>query len=152
MRDVLIDRIARARNVMLAVGLAAFALAVDAAAQSHTLVVLSHSNHTIYELDPANGQIVHQFVAPDQPHEGAIASDGATIFASVPAAAFVEILDSRTFEEKGRIDTEYFKRPPQPRRAGRDGAPPGPPNTSASPHGMALNKDNSKLYIGVENA
>src|SRR5213075_876285 len=49
------------------------------------------------------------------------------------------------------IETELFKRPPQ-QRGGRAGAPAGPPNTSASPHGMSLNNDGSKLYIGTENA
>ncbi len=126
--------------------------AMPARAQGHTLVVLSHSDHTVYELDPATGRIVHEFVTPDQPHEAAISADGATIFASVPAASLVTILDGATFKEKGRIETEYFKRPPQARRAGRDGALPGPPNTSASPHGMGLNTDGSKLYIGTENA
>ena len=121
-----------------------------AAAQDHTIVALSHSNHTVYEVDPATGRVLHEFVAPDQPHEAAITSDGATIFASIPAAAFVEIVDGKTFKQKGRIETEHFKRSPQPRR-GRDGAP-GPPITSASPHGIALNNDNSKLYIGTENA
>ena len=129
----------------------AFALSVRAQAPGHTLIVLSHSNHTIYELDPGSGRVLHEFVTPDQPHEGAITADGATVFASVPAASFVQILDGRTFADKGRIDSEHFKRTPQP-RAGRGGAPPGPPNTSASPHGMALNRDDSKLYIGVENA
>src|SRR6267154_61215 len=98
------------------------------AAADHTLVVLSHSNHTVYELDPASGPIVHEFVAPDQPHEAAVTSDGSTIFASVPAAGFVEILDGKTFKEKGRIETDYFQRSPQARR-GRGGAPAGPPNT-----------------------
>lgn len=126
--------------------------ATPARAQGHTLIVLSHTNHTVYELDPATGKVLHEFVAPDQPHEAAITADGATIFASIPAAAFVEIIDARTFKEKGRIESEYFKRTPQPRRAGRNGAPPGPPNTSASPHGMSLNNDGSKLYIGTENA
>jgi YVTN family beta-propeller protein len=126
--------------------------ALLSAAPGHTLIVLSHSNHTIYELDPAAGRVLHEFVAPDQPHEGAVTSDGATIFASVPAASLVEILDGTTFREKGRIESEYFKRSPQARR-GRGGAPAaGPPITSASPHGMALTGDNSKLYIGVENA
>jgi YVTN family beta-propeller protein len=137
---------------MFGVALIPFVLAGPAAAQDHTLVMLSHTNHTVYEVDPASGKILHEFVAPDQPHEAAISADGATVFASVPAAAFVEILDGRTFKEKGRIETEYFKRSPQPRRPGRNGAPPGPPNTSASPHGMALNNDNTKLYIGTENA
>jgi YVTN family beta-propeller protein len=117
----------------------------------HTLVMLSHTNHTVYEVDPANGQILHEFVAPDQPHEAAITADGSTVFASVPMAAFVEILDGKTFKERGRIDSDYFKRTPQVRQ-GRNGAPPGPPNTSASPHGMAINNDGTKLYIGTENA
>jgi YVTN family beta-propeller protein len=124
----------------------------SAFAQDHAIIALSHSNHTVYEVDPASGKILHEFAAPDQPHEAAITTDGATIFASVPAAAFVEILDGRTFEEKGRIDSEHFKRPPQARRPGRGGGPPPPPNTSASPHGLALNRDNTKLYIGTENA
>jgi YVTN family beta-propeller protein len=123
----------------------------QAPAHDHTLVMLSHSNHTVYEVDPANGQILHEFVAPDQPHEAAITADGNTVFASVPMAAFVEILDGTTFKEKGRIDSDYFKRTPQVRQ-GRNGAPPGPPNTSASPHGMAINNDGTKLYIGTENA
>jgi YVTN family beta-propeller protein len=137
--------------VLVSVALAA-AAATAAAASDHALVVLSHSNHTVYELDPVTGRILHEFVTPDQPHEAAISADGATIFASVPAASFVSILDGATFKEKGRIESEYFKRTPQARRAGRDGAPPGPPNTSASPHGMGLNSDGSKLYIGTENA
>jgi DNA-binding beta-propeller fold protein YncE len=132
--------------------LVSFALTGTARAQDHTLVILSHRNHTVYELDPATGKILHEFVAPDQPHEGAVTPDGGTIFASVPAAAFVQILDAKTFKERGRIESEYFKRPPQARRTGRDGSPPGPPNTSASPHGVALNNDNSKLYVGTENA
>jgi YVTN family beta-propeller protein len=110
---------------------------VSVSAQTHTLIVLSHSNHTVYELDPSSGRVVHEFVAPDQPHEGAVTSDGATVFASVPSASIVEILDGRTLKEKGRIDSDYFKR--------LDGKP-------ASPHGMGLTSDNSKLYIGVENA
>lgn len=110
---------------------------VAAQGRAHTLVVLSHSNHTVYEMNPATGAVVHEFVAPDQPHEAAITADGGTVFASVPAAGFVEILDGRTFTEKGRIDSDHFRR--------RDGKP-------ASPHGMGLNADNTKLYIGTENA
>ena len=106
-------------------------------AQTHTLIVLSHSNHTVYELDPSSGRVLHEFVAPDQPHEGAVAADGATIFASVPAASLVEILDGRSFTEKARISSDFFKR--------LDGK-------SASPHGMALTSDGGKLYIGVENS
>jgi len=113
------------------------AIVVVAQGRTHTLVVPSHSNHTVYEMNPATGAVVHEFVAPDQPHEAAITADGRTVFASVPAAGFVEILDGATFKEKGRIDSDHFRR--------RDGK-------SASPHGMGLNADNTKLYIGTENA
>ncbi|HMF98633.1 MAG TPA: hypothetical protein VKE96_30240, partial [Vicinamibacterales bacterium] len=78
----------------LVVAAAAF---LSAQARAHTLVVLSHSNHTVYEMNPATGAILHEFVAPDQPHEAAVSADGATVFASVPAAGFVEILDAATF-------------------------------------------------------
>src|SRR5205814_5088681 len=132
------------RNFIVGIALIVAAAAM-ASARGDTLVVLSHSNHTVYELDPATGRILHEFVTPDQPHEAAISADGATVFASVPAASFVSILDGNTFKEKGRIESEYFKRTPQARRQGRDGAPPGPPNTSASPHGMGLTSDGSKL-------
>ena len=117
--------------------LAGVAAIIVAQGRTHTLVVLSHSNHTVYEMNPATGAVVHEFVAPDQPHEAAITGDGRTVFASVPAGGFVEILDGATFKEKGRIDSDHFRR--------RDGK-------SASPHGMGLNADNTKLYIGTENA
>jgi YVTN family beta-propeller protein len=142
----------RVRAVTAGLLLLFVGLAAPARGQDHTLIVLSHTNHTVYELDPATGKVLHEFVAPDQPHEAAITADGGTIFASIPMAAFVEIIDGKTFKEKGRIESDYFKRTPQPRRAGRNGAPPGPPNTSASPHGMSLNNDGTKLYIGTENA
>jgi len=126
------------KELMAACALLAGAAAIVAAqGPTHTLVVLSHSNHTVYEMNPATGEVVHEFVAPDQPHEAAITADGRTVFASVPAAGFVEILDGATFKEKGRIDSDQFRR--------RDGK-------SASPHGMGLNADNTKLYIGTENA
>src|SRR5947208_8848817 len=99
------------RGLLAAAALVAGTAAlVGAQGRAHTLVVLSHSNHTVYEMNPATGAVVHEFVAPDQPHEAAITADGATVFASVPAAGFVEILDGATFKEKGRIDSDHFRR------------------------------------------
>jgi YVTN family beta-propeller protein len=59
----------------------------------------------------------------------------------------VEILDGATFKEKGRVETEWFKRP-----APRPGQPRAGRGTSAWPHGVALNNDGSKLYVTSENA
>src|SRR3954471_9359524 len=102
-------------------------------AQSHTLVVLCHEDHMVYELDMTTGKVLHTFEAPDQPHEAAVSKDGKTVYAAIPQGAIVEIIDGATFKERGKIETELFKRPPQTRQ-GRGGAPAGPPNTSASPH------------------
>lgn len=109
-----------------------------AAAQSHTIVALSHSDHTAYEVDPNSGKILNKFTAVDQPHEGVASADGRTFYAAIPNGPHVVILDATTFKEKGRIESPFF-------RSSR-------PNGSASPHGIALTTDGSKLYVGLENA
>ena len=118
--------------------LALFALPTLALAQAHTLVALSHSDNTAYELDMASGKILNKFTAVNQPHEGVATSDGKTFYAAIPNGPHVVILDATTFKEKGKIESEYF-------RSSR-------PNGSASPHGIALTGDGSKLYVGLENA
>ena len=120
--------------------LTALALALPAAAiaQSHVVVTLSHADHTVYELDPVSGKILHQFTAADEPHEGIGSPDGKTFYAAVPNGPHVVILDGTTFTEIGRIESEYFR---SSRR-----------NGSSSPHGIALTTDGGKLYVGLENA
>jgi YVTN family beta-propeller protein len=114
------------------------ALPASAIAQPHTIVALSHSDHTAYEVDPATGKILHQFTAVNEPHEGIASADGKTFYAAIPNGPHVVILDGATFKEIGKIESEYFK-------SSR-------PNGSASPHGIALTSDGSKLYVGLENA
>jgi YVTN family beta-propeller protein len=119
------------------------------AAGRHTLLVLSHNDHTAYELDPESGKVLQSFKAPDQPHEGVVSADGKTVYVAVPNGPIVAILDGATFKEVARIESPMFSR--TPRLA--PGAPPtAKPSTSASPHGVALNNDGSKLYVGLENA
>lgn len=125
----------------------AVALFGCADAQQHTVIALSHSDFTAYELDPATGEIVNTFVAENQPHEGVVSADGRTLYAAVPQAAHVVIVDLETWQETGKIESEYFMRPPEERQ-GPDGEI--TVNTSASPHGIALNSDGSKLYVGTE--
>jgi YVTN family beta-propeller protein len=125
------------RRALLAVGLATL-LAASATGQSHTIIALSHSDHTAYEIDPTTGRILHQFTAVNEPHEGVASADGKTFYAAVPGGPHVVILDAATFKEKGRIESALF-------RSSKNGG-------SASPHGMALTTDGSKLYVGLENA
>lgn len=147
-------------------------LASLAAAQDYTIVATSHTNATVYEVAPMSGKILRQFDASTAPnaakgkddvvinkfpenvwlnevHEGAITPDGNTIYISVPYAAHVLILDGPTFKEKGAIESDDFKRPPETRMFARDVTR---LTTSADPHGLALNSDSSKLYITLEYA
>src|SRR5215831_13490398 len=84
-------------------------------AQTHTLIALGHGDHSVNELDTTTGNSVHKFTAVDQPHEAAISPDGKTIYAAVPSAAHVVILDAATFKEKGKIESTFFHgKTPQP--------------------------------------
>jgi YVTN family beta-propeller protein len=120
-------------------------------AQDHTIIAHSQGDSTVFELDAASGKILNQLKVTSQPHEGAITADGKTIFVSVPSSAHVVIIDALTFQEKARIESEFFRRSPQARPS-TGNAPARPPNTSASPHAVAVTDDGGKLYIGVENA
>jgi len=121
------------RSLVVA-GFLALMVHAGAAAQQHSVIALSHSDNTVYDLDPASGRIVHQFTAQNQPHEGVVSPDGRTIFVAIPQAGHVVILDAETFQEKGKIETEFFHEGGQ----------------STSPHGIAVNADGSKVYIGIE--
>ena len=113
-------------------------LPAAAAAQSHTIVALSHTDHTVYEVDPVSGRLLHTFKAAEQPHEGVASADGKTYYAAIPNGPHVVVLDAATFTQKALIESPYFKS--------------SKPNGSASPHGSALTTDGSKLYVGLENA
>jgi YVTN family beta-propeller protein len=124
------------RAALLTAALAA-SIATVSTAQTHTIVALSHTDHTAYEVDPESGRVLHAFKAAEQPHEGVASADGSTYYAAIPNGPHVVILDAE-FREKARIESPYF-------RSSRE-------NGSASPHGIALTGDGSKLYIGLENA
>lgn len=113
-------------------------LTAAAAAQTHTIVALSHTDHTAYEVDPVSGKILHTFKAAEQPHEGVASPDGKTYYAAIPNGPHVVVLDGATFTQKALIESPYFK---STKNKG-----------SASPHGSALTTDGSKLYVGLENA
>src|ERR1051326_789977 len=65
-----------------------------AVAQDHTIIALSHSDHTVYEVDPASGKLLSQFKADHDPHEGVVSPDGKTVYASIPTAGHVVVLDA----------------------------------------------------------
>jgi DNA-binding beta-propeller fold protein YncE len=128
-------------------------LAVPAAAQAqdYTVLALSHLDNKISEVQPVTGKILREFVVPGEwfgeTHEGAVSPDGKTMYVSVPYAKQVIVFDLETFKQKGTIESEYFSRPLETRTFARIGRR---ETTSADPHGVALNRDGSKLYITVE--
>jgi YVTN family beta-propeller protein len=128
----------KTRLLRIALAAAVVAAPALAAAQPHTIVALSHSDNTAYELDPDSGKILNTFTAVNQPHEGVASADGKTFYAAIPNGPHVVILDATTFKERWKIESEFF-------RSSR-------PNGSASPHGIAMTSDGSKLYVGLENA
>lgn len=123
------------RTIIL-MGLAAVLSLTACQAQEHSVIALSHTDFTVYELSSTQG-IVNQFTAENQPHEGVASPDGDILFIAIPNGPHVVILDTETFTELGKIESEYFYGPLE--------------SSSASPHGIALNRDGSKLYVGVEN-
>ncbi|MBI4522121.1 MAG: hypothetical protein HY701_14895 [Gemmatimonadetes bacterium] len=125
------------KRTSVAAGLLVLAFQGTALAQEHTIVALSHSDFTAYEIDPMSGRIVHQFKAVNQPHEGNITPDGKTLFLAIPQAGHVVVVDATTFQEIGKVESEYFRN--------SDGS-------STSPHGTAINADGSKVYVGTERA
>jgi YVTN family beta-propeller protein len=123
---------------LFVIACAAALLPVTAAAQSHTLVALSHEDHTAYEIDPATGQVLHKFTAQNQPHEGVASPDGRTYYLAVPNGPHVVVLDGQSFAQKAIVESPFFK---STKNKG-----------SASPHGIAITDDGRKIYVGLENA
>lgn len=124
------------RRVVLV--LVALWLPSAATAQPHTLVALSHSDHTAYEIDPATGQVIHRFTAQNQPHEGVASPDGRAYYLAVPNGPHVVVLDGATFAQKAIVESPFFT---STKNKG-----------SASPHGIAITDDGRKVYVGLENA
>jgi DNA-binding beta-propeller fold protein YncE len=127
-------------------------MSVPAAAQDYTVLAISHLDNKVTEHNPITGETLRQFVIlPGQwegeLHEGAVTADGKTMYVSAPYSKQVIVLDLDTFEQKGSIRSEYFSRPPEVRGFARIG---NRESTSSDPHGVALNKDETKLYITLE--
>jgi YVTN family beta-propeller protein len=120
-----------------------------AAAQEYTVIGTSHADNSITEVNPVTGFRMRRFIyLPDdlrgETHEGILTRDSKTAYIAVPYKKQVLIFDVDTFKPRGVIESEFFSRPPHERRTSRFVDP---QSTTADPHGLALNKDESKLYI-----
>jgi DNA-binding beta-propeller fold protein YncE len=118
-------------------------LAAAAYARDPALVVFHPGPHTVDEIDAGTGKILRQLQVEDQPHEAVISPDRKTIYATLPAAGVVVVIDAATLTQKGRIESDLFKAPPH--QQGKKGGM----TTSASPHAISISNDGSKLYVGL---
>ena len=123
-----------------------------AAAQEYTVIAVSHADNLISELHPVTGQTLDKFVVmpgewAGETHEGCVSSDGMTAYVSIPYAKHVLVLDLETFKPRGRIESPYFSSAAWIQTTSRGGTR---ESTSADPHGVALNGDDTKLYITLE--
>ncbi len=122
-------------------------------AQDYTVIAVSHTDNKVSEVHPVTGEILQEFVVPGEwfgeTHEGVVSPDSRTAYVSVPYAKQVIILELETFTQKGVIESELFSRPLEVRGFARIGRR---ESTSSDPHGVALNRDGSKLYITVQYA
>jgi YVTN family beta-propeller protein len=129
----------------------ALALPPRALAQKYTIIAVCHTENKVAEIDPATGRTLNTFIVPGdwfgETHEGAITADGETMYVSTPYQKKVLILDLTTFKQRGAIESPYFSRPAEVRTFVRIGKR---ETTSSDPHGVALNGDESKLYVSVE--
>jgi DNA-binding beta-propeller fold protein YncE len=133
----------RSAWISLTLAAAVFLAQNASAAGDHTLVVFHPGPHVIDEIDPATGKILRELHVEEQPHEAVISPDGKTIYATLPPAGVVVVVDAATLTQKGKIESDYFKAPPHPQ--GRKGGM----STSASPHAIAITNDGHKLYVGL---
>ncbi len=120
-------------------------------AQTYSVVAVCHTENKVVEIDPVTGKTLRTFTVPGEwvgeTHEGAITADGKTMYVSTPYQKKILVLDLTTFQQKAAIESEFFSRPKETRRFARIGLR---ESTSSDPHGVALNNDESKLYVSVE--
>jgi YVTN family beta-propeller protein len=124
------------RSVFAAVALSLL-LQTGLQAQQHTVIALSHSDNTIYQLNGDGGGLMNKFTAENQPHEAIVSPDGTLVFAAIPQGPHVVMLDGATLALKRKIESPFFRNPS---------------GSSTSPHGIAITSDGSKVYVGTERA
>ena len=125
------------RRIVLTLCVLLASSAANAFAERHSLIVLSQGDRTIYDVNAISGQMLKQVQLAGVPREAIFSWDEQSLFVSVPDAGHVAIIDVATFKERGRIESEFFKRA----RAGAAGLS----------MGLASTHD-GKLYVAVDGA
>jgi YVTN family beta-propeller protein len=123
----------------------------EALAQKYTIVSVCHTENKVAEVDPVTGKTLRTFIVPGElvgeTHEGAITTDGKTLYVSTPYQKSCPRARSRYVQAEGlfRVRSSSPARasaPLRPYRRARDDV--------VGPARRGLSNDESTLYVSVE--
>lgn len=120
--------------LLCVLGVLVFYPAANAFAEDHTVIVLSHDDHTVYDMDPSSGKILHQVQLDGAPTSAVFSWDEQSLFVSVPDQGYISVVDLRTFKEASRLTRPEFK---------------ATSDTTAVLDALATTPDYQKLYVSV---
>ena len=83
--------------------------ATRAAAEDHSVILLSQSDRTVYDIDPATGKVINQVQLGGAPTDAVFSWDEQSLFVSVPDQGYISIVDLRTFKEAAQLAKPEFK-------------------------------------------
>jgi YVTN family beta-propeller protein len=108
--------------------------ATRASAEDHTVLLLSQSDRTVYDMDPASGKVINQVQLGGAPTGAVFSFDEQSLFVSVPDQGYISIIDLHTFKEVSRLTKPEFK---------------SASSSVAVPDALATTPDYQKLYVSV---
>ena len=83
--------------------------AVRVFAEDHSLILLSQSDRTVYDMDPVSGKIINQIQLGGVPTSAVFSWDEQWLFVAVPDQGYISIVDLHTFKETSKLIKPEFK-------------------------------------------
>ena len=65
--------------------------AVSAFAEHHTLIVLSRSDRTVYDMEPATGKVLKSILFDGEPTDAIFSWDEQSLFVAVPDQGYISV-------------------------------------------------------------
>jgi YVTN family beta-propeller protein len=105
-----------------------------AAAEDHSVILLSQSDHTMYDINPVSGKVINQIQLGGVPTNAVFSWDEQRLFVSVPDQGYISIVNLSTFKEVSRLTRPEFK---------------STANSAGMLDALATTPDYQKLYVSV---
>jgi YVTN family beta-propeller protein len=108
--------------------------ASQASAEDHSVILLSQSDRTVYDMDPASGKVINHVQLEGVPANAVFSWDEQWLFVSVPDQGYISMVDLRTFKEVSRLTRPEFK---------------ATSSSTGTLDALATTPDYQKLYVSV---